>query len=387
MIYDANGNRADGHTGLTCVPGYPSRDTQADIWNGTLPSHHRKKGNGATHIGFQSVHKPVFRGQLQVAMEREELDEIVLDGSGLVIGVDKRLYEPRRGLIDCLAPVTATGKSGSVYVNQVNWDSFPPLDQLAFLFDEFFSKYDREVLMIVGEKRDGSGWLFHVPKQEGSTGLVTWTASDGEMEWFSGLARWVGTIHVHPGNSCIPSSTDIDDWAEPEKSGLHVIFGRNGDYTINGAIAGKTFELNSGTLKDYVRTLVEWTTSGRRPLNELLLQPKPVKVLWPDKKHEQSKKDRWTHFGNQNQIHMPKHSTSDGDESNFVTWMLERGGVSTIKIEQSQLGSMRVVFHKGSYYMMTLTAWLDMKSWGEELVDTMPPVKRLSIYPVKGGKM
>jgi len=233
--------------------------------------------------------------------------------------------------------------------------------------------------MIVGKKRDGSGWLYHIPRQEGSLGLVTWTAPDGEMDWFSRLARWVGTIHIHPGSGCTPSTTDIDDWAEPEKSGLHVIFGRDQSFTVNGAIAGRTFELDEGSLVKVTRTAVEWTTSGRRPLNELLLQPKPVRVVHDSK--------GWTHFGNrkQYQSHMPIRGTrhEEDDSRDFVTWMFDQGGM--LKIGQEQLGSMRVVFHQGSYYMVTLAKWLEVQEWAKDLVD-IPSAKRLSIYPVKGGR-
>lgn len=394
MIWDSESGLRDEDgidlcTDLTCVPDYPPESTRADMWNERFPNHYQEDEpygrsgfpREVTKIGFRSttMYKPAFRGQLQQALERSELDEIDLDGLGLVIGVDKRLYEPRQGLIDCLAPVVAKGDPGRVYVNEIDWNSFPPRGELAYLFDEFFSKYNREVLMIVGQRRDGQGWLYHIPRQEGSMALVTWSATNGEMDWFSRQARWIGTIHIHPGSSCTPSTTDIDDWAEPEKTGLHVIFGRNGDYTINGAIAGRTFELNKGTLKDYARTVVEWTTSGRRPLNKLLLRSKPVKVVC-------SRKD-WTHLGNKNPKHMPIQRTphESANKEDFVSWMFNQGGM--LKIGQEQLGSMRIVFYRDSYYIVTLPQWLNVQARAKGLIEDLPKAKRLSIYPVKGGRM
>lgn len=359
-------------TDLTRVAGYPSEATQADDWDDCLPYHYQER------VGFQSVgtFKQTFHGHLQEALSRDKLDEMTLDGSGLVIGVDKRLYEPRQGLIDCMAPAVVKGEPGSVYVSEVDWDSFPPLEELASLFDQFFSKYTREVLMIVGKKRDGSGWLYHIPKQEGSLGLVTWKSTDGEMDWFSRQARWIGTIHIHPGNDCTPSTTDIDDWAEPEKSGLHVIFGRDQDFTVNGAIAGRTFELNSGSLKGVKRDSVLWTTSGRRPLGELLLQPKPVKVF--------SYKKGRTLLGKKEQKRVSVSETPADKSDDFVTWVFSQGGM--LKIGQGQLGSMRIVFHQGSYYLVTLSRWIELQEWAKNLVD-IPKAKRLAIYPVKGGNV
>ncbi len=381
-LYDANGNRTC--CDLMGMPGYPPQETQADlVYHPGLPAYYQGKGNGATQIGFSKPLKQVFRGQLQEPLVREDLDEIELDSSELVIGADKRLYEPRRGLIDCITPVVVKGTPGHVYVDTIDWDSFPPMGQLAHLFDEFFSKYDREVLMIVGKLRNGSGWLFHVPKQTGSAGLVEWAATDGEMEWFSGLAKWIGTIHVHPGAWCTPSKTDVDDWAEPEKTGLHLIFGRNADYTINGAIAGRTFELEAGSLKGLARIHVEWTTSGRRPLNELLLKPNSIRV------HGLGGK-KWNKFGNhkQYQSQMPikgtPHNADNGEQTDFVEWMFNQGGM--LKVRPEQLCSMKIVPHNGSYYLVTQAKWLEVQEWANNLVD-IPEAKNLTIYPVKGGRM
>lgn len=377
-LYDFNGTRASCE-GVSMM-GYPSQEVEDG-----LPDYYRNLGIGTTKSGIglvkSTVFKPLFRGVLQDTLLRPDLDEINLASSDLVLGADKRLYETRRGLIDCLAPVVPKGKPGQVYVNEVDWDSFPPMSQLAYLFDEFFSKYDREVLMIVGKRRDGNGWLFHVPKQTGSAGLVEWSASDGEMAWFSRIARWIGTIHIHPGAWCTPSTTDINDWAEPEKTGLHMIFGRNQDFTINGSIAGRTFELDSGTLNDITREIVQWTTSGRRPLDELLLVPTPIVIS--------SKK--WSKFGSRpigagfeqsNSTNKPLASHT-GETSSFVTWMFNQGGM--FKVSPEDLGSMKIVPHEGSYYLVTKAKWLEIQSWANNLVD-IPVAKNLSIYPVKGGK-
>lgn len=374
--YDSNGNRPGtrryngriltGGTNLTRLAGCP------------LPDHYR--GTGPTRIGFgRGIHgTPSVSGILQIPLQRHDLDECTLEKSGLVLGKNKRLYESRRGLIDCMAEVKATGTAGQVYVDKVDWKSFPPMGELAFLFDKFFSKFDREVLMIVGWKRDGTGWMYHVPRQEGSSGLVTWSSTESEMAWFSKHSKWIGTLHVHPGTDCTPSQTDVDDWAEPCKSGLHVIFGRQQGYTINGSIAARTFQVESGTLSTTKRIPVGWTTSGRRPLMEILLQPPPVKIFQRNRLHGS---DRYRSPGS-----VVKYVPTTSSHSDFVDWVLAQTGI--LRVEKDQIESLRLVSHNGSYYLVTLDKWSEVqKEFKPRNEGTLPVARRLSIYTVRGDKI
>lgn len=219
------------------------------------------------------------KGVGQNLLLARELDRVHPSNTSLVMGEDKRVYEWRHGLIECLAPAKVVGNEPKVYVDDVDWSKFTPTGELAWLFHHFFSHFkDREVVMLVGRRRDGQGHLYHVPEQVGTCGGVKWNADDEEMDWFQDQAYWIGTIHSHPSNCARPSQTDIDDWADPEKSGLHVIFGRNGSFTVNGAIAERTFTLFKSDLCGVVSTTVTYSTSKGRSLSELLKKPKPVVV-------------------------------------------------------------------------------------------------------------
>lgn len=195
----------------------------------------------------------------------------------LYVGGDLRIYRDLMGIINARVPVAPKNDKPNIYIESINWDMFPPMQQLAFLFDNFFNKYDREVLMIYGKTRASEGWTFMVVDQVGTPAHVKWNDESG-MEEFSRLARWVGTIHVHPGSDCSASGVDLDDWEKPEKSGLHIIFGRKGDYKVYGALAGCVWLLLEGNHNDLDREEVAWHTSGNRDLDTLLKVPPPVKV-------------------------------------------------------------------------------------------------------------
>lgn len=319
--------------------------------------------------GFQSG-RGRFKGEGQALLATGDLEENLdfenkaFPSSGKVVGVDNRVYEPRLGLIECLAPAKVGEDSPKVYVDGVDWDSFPPYGELAYLFDNFFSHYDREVLMLVGKKRDGSGWLYHVPEQEGSCGSVEWKADDNEMGEFSDWAQWVGTIHIHPGIGCEPSQTDIDDWAEPEKSGLHLVFGRNGSYTISGAIAGRTFPLLDGEVEGVPRIAVEYTTSSGRTLEELL--KKPVATVVRKKSHkllEHHDAPSLSGFGARLDV--------------ALRW------ADAFPVEAEEMEDLRVISHDSRYYLMTPDQWDKVESWCDS--EEIPKVRTLRIRQAKGG--
>ncbi|KKK83393.1 hypothetical protein LCGC14_2793830, partial [marine sediment metagenome] len=191
-----------------------------DVWrNGRIVGTTESYPDNDEPFGFGVVTSK-YKGVGQSLLEVSDLKKVDLSSTSLVLGKDKRVYEERHGLIECLAPARTVGDDPSVYVSDVNWASFPPAGELAWLFHNFFSQYeDREVVMLMGRRRDGNGHSYHVPEQVGTCGGVKWDADNEEMGEFQDRADWIGTIHSHPGSCCGASQTDIDDWANPEKSG------------------------------------------------------------------------------------------------------------------------------------------------------------------------
>ncbi|KKM27664.1 hypothetical protein LCGC14_1572510, partial [marine sediment metagenome] len=231
------------------------------------------------------------------------------------------------------------------------------------LFDVFFGKYDREVLMLVGRKRDHSGWLYHIPKQIGSPGFVRWSADDEEMGIFSDKAQWIGTIHIHPGADCTPSQTDIDDWAEPEKSGLHLIFGRGGSYGIYGSIAGQTFRVYKSELGRTTRAKAYYTTSQGRSLAVLLTKPKPKPKPKP-----KSVFKSWPLVTSRSTVGTGTETETEmGTGKSYVERNLHAMRVSPISHDELQ--SLRMVSHGGQYYILTE---LQYECLGELCVDVCP---------------
>lgn len=323
--------------------------------------------------------KPTIKGKGQDLLGLSSLPLEDLSATTLVVGTDKRVYEKRLGLIECLAPARLDKEDPNVYVDKVDWANFPPMTELASLFDRFFSKYDREVLMLIGRKRDLSGWLYHVPKQEGSPGYVKWKWTDEEAGEFQKQARWIGTIHIHPGECCDPSQTDIDDWAEPEKSGLHLVFGRNGSYTINGAIAGKVFPLlRSDINHDLYRTEVEYSVSGSRSLEEVLTIPKPVKV-------HKTKKTRKGHRARRKATETNKaseHFVKIEDDSDYVEESMDI--IRALKVEPDQMEDLRLVSYGGNWYVMTVLQYTRLSAWCNDVCPT-PTAKRLRLNVKEGS--
>jgi proteasome lid subunit RPN8/RPN11 len=201
-----------------------------------------------------------------------------LPGVGrLMIGYDHRVYRKATGMVEliCEAEPAEDTKAG-VWIGNVRWDDYPPMGYLATLFDNFLSKYDREVMFVVGKRykpKDGNKWFCMVPYQEGTAGSISWKDKEG-MDWFLERARFLGTVHIHPDSWCDPSSVDIEHWSEKPCSGLHVIFGRDGSFTVHGSIAGHVVRLGDGDVKDTKRIEAPLFTSRNRKLKKLLKKPK-----------------------------------------------------------------------------------------------------------------
>lgn len=305
-------------------------------------------------MDFDTTTYQKYKGLGQEMKRIGELDVIDFESNDPlpIVGLDNRVYEMRHGLIECLAPVKLDKGDPDVYVKKIDWSRFPPETELSHLFETFFSQYDREVLMLVGWCRDGSGCRYHVPWQEGTAGRVTWKADLSEMGEFQSECFWVGTIHSHPGNSSRPSQTDIDDWALPEKSGLHLIFAKDGTYKIHGAIAGRTFEVGSGTVSDTSPTEGYITTSRNQPYKDLLTRPAPV-VLKSRKKWVTSLPRTRVTTGQWAAKAMPTYATS----SNLGTWVecLEAAGALGVEYQDSL--DLSLVMTEDSMFILTPDQW------------------------------
>lgn len=334
---------------------------------------------GSKTTRWEPVPSPGVKGTLQEFMPTSDLEKVDLHTTDLVVGEDNHLYAPRFGLIEGLAVKEPTTDEAHVYVDRIDWESYPPIEELAYLFDIFFKEFDREVLMLVGKKRDYSDcWLYHVPQQIGSPGHVEWTADDEEMGMFTDVAKWIGTIHIHPGADCTPSQTDIDDWAEPEKSGLHLIFGRNGSFAIYGSIAGSTFKVYGGHLTENVeRSEVPYTTSRGRSLEVLLAKPKPKPKPEPQKATVCPLSD----FGLDWEVLTSRSSV--GEEKSYVERNLHIMRISPINHDELQ--SLQMVFHGGRYYILTRAQYTTL---GELCSDVcpIPMAGNLSIRSIKDQK-
>lgn len=203
--------------------------------------------------------------------------EVGVDGVGtLYIGQDLRLYRKTTGLTQVIAPCSPVKDTEpEALLDGVRWEDFPPLGELRHLYETFLRQYDREVMFVIGKKWDDSGWFYMVPEQEGTAGSIDWEDKEGMEELFAAEAQWIGTCHIHPGASCTPSGTDIENWKKPEQSGLHIIFGRRGDFSITGSASGFSMLLLEGHIRHSEVIEVALRASMDRPLKELLRIPPP----------------------------------------------------------------------------------------------------------------
>jgi hypothetical protein len=141
------------------------------------------------------------------------------------------------------------------------------------------SRYDREVgLMVARDRVDHKRFYYMVPEQEGTPGGVEWD-DPRASETLGILGRYVGSLHVHPGNSAEPSGTDVEQWAEPGNQGFHYVFGRGGSFTLHGAVRSRVFPLAQGSIRRWPKgKLPPVYTSGNRSLETLLKVP-PSQVI------------------------------------------------------------------------------------------------------------
>jgi proteasome lid subunit RPN8/RPN11 len=334
-------------------------------------------------FGFGSTSQDC-KGTKQALLTVDDFVGADLMAHNLVVRYDRRVYETRDGLIKCLAPAKLCAGEPDIYVEAIDWLRFPPQDHLAWLFYNFFHKYtDREVVMLVGERLNREGWLYYVPEQVGTSGFVRWTADDEEMNWFQERARWIGTIHIHPGNDCKPSQTDIDDWAEPEKSGMHIVFGRDGSFTVNGAIAERTFELYSNCVRQeqsWSKEQVRYQTSKGRSLEELLKKPKPV-VVKPHVRRGSVVAVRRVQKEASSWIEASQ--WVEESKKDFVEESLEM--VGALQLDQDNGAAvMRFVEYNGLIYMVSASQWKELTEWCKG-VCPMPKSKKIRLMGVRGG--
>jgi proteasome lid subunit RPN8/RPN11 len=227
------------------------------------------------------VGEPYVSGQLQEYKGAEEFKSADnTDWEKVHLGPGPWLYREWDGVAKAFVPVETPTEKPMVYVEEVDWSQVPPVEELCYLYHAFFKKYDREVLIVVGKSRSQDEHFYFVPKQVGTGGGVEWKADD-DMDEFQRVAQWVGTIHVHPGVSAEASGIDVDEWAEPKKSGLHIIFGRDGTFHVYLAVAGRTILVLESTVSGVSSLQVVLWTSHGKPLKELLLKPKPMPMRRP----------------------------------------------------------------------------------------------------------
>lgn len=201
----------------------------------------------------------------------------------VMVGPDMRLYRKTRGLMEIICEVEPTEKTvPGLYYGGVNWDEYPKMQYLADLYDQFFSRYKREVMLLVGKLHDPKPgkcpWMFMVPRQVGTTGSISWDDLKG-TNWFLQHARFLGTIHVHPGAGTSPSGPDLRHWEEKDCSGIHVIFGRNGAFSVHGSAYGHAVSIADGTVEGIERLPAPLCTSMNQSLGSLLRIPKELKKV------------------------------------------------------------------------------------------------------------
>ncbi len=280
----------------------------------------------------------------------------------VMVGADLRLYRQTHGLLELIVPCEPRKKTKpGLWYKSVKREDYPPLSELVYLFDTFLSKYTREVMFVVGRRYDNNEFYYMVPAQVGTAGGIEWNDKKG-MEWFSEVARFLGTVHVHPGFGASPSSTDVNHWKEKSCSGLHVIFGRNGSFTIHASVAGFVVKIEEGETDKVERAKVVLHTSQNLKLKKLLLKPPPVQIAkttfrktqrhlnFPTKAEAAAGFD-WEKFLDQYQP----------TKVDAVTNVLEGVGAFTADPteEDHTAISLRILRHKGRTWVMSEEQYLD----------------------------
>lgn len=288
----------------------------------------------------------------------------------VMVGSDLRLYRRANGILSLIVPCEPRDKTKPVvWFGSVDKDKWPPLGQLASLYDNFLSKFKREVMCVIGALHDGSGFRFMIPQQKGDGGSVEWDDEEG-MDWFAEEARFIGTVHIHPGEGCTPSTTDVDDWEEPVKSGVHFVLGREEGYTVSASIAGHVLRCGKGSIKGVTRLPVDLCLPPDRTMKDSLEIKQPVRTLVRVLTHNDYRNgqtlNRWNGPDDDDIIGY-RHGTPDG-----IADCLLMAGAHPYPAEPSDFHIMlRMVQFDGHMWLMTEDSYvhyLDLvcESVGEE---------------------
>lgn len=214
--------------------------------------------------------KPLEGKQAMLTVEEQQQ-------AGLYIGRDNRVYRRTKGSLVADVPAELLGEAPTslLYTDQIDRSLCPPLGQIRHLFDTFMGHYSREILVWIGrDRKDKAQWHYMVPKQEGTSGSVEYDDPDGTTAArLAAKAKWVGSIHTHPGNSAYPSSVDTDNWRKGDCTGFHFIVARDHSYYLCAVIGGVTWTIENGTLPEAIPC--DFEVAGDLPLDQVLLEPKP----------------------------------------------------------------------------------------------------------------
>lgn len=196
-----------------------------------------------------------------------------IEERGLWIGDDHRVYQITNGLIKAFLPAGTPGEPFAQFMG-IDEDKLLEPQRVRHLFDMVMSKYQRETwLWWFAHRQHPKTFKVMIPRQRGTSASVNIEDADTALEQIGPDYRFVGTIHTHPGAWCDPSGTDLETWAKPEFSGLHMILGRNGHFTLNVALLGRHWKYPEGELP-LESWDTPWETQDNKPLDETLLEPK-----------------------------------------------------------------------------------------------------------------
>lgn len=312
-------------------------------------------------------------GQLQELKDVEEFRKSSAEEE-VEVGPGPWVYRRWEGVAKALVPIETPPEGLQVYVEEIDWGLLPPRGELSCLYHSLFKKYDREILVVMGRSRTEDKCLYFVPRQTGTSGGVDWEA-DEDIDEFNKVARWVGTIHIHPGGMSPDASTvDVEEWAAPEKSGLHIILGRNETFQVYLAVAGRTIHVLTESLKDVRQVKVTVCTSQGKPLEELLRKPKPVETRIPQHygnirdtgttRNVRSKfQDQVRDWEEEQELRYPHHeSYADEDDSGYSLSSglddLADAGMALMTVEDEVFLS---VEQDGLYYVMSDADYQDLR--------------------------
>jgi hypothetical protein len=230
------------------------------------------------------------------------------NGEPAYVGSDGTLFQRTAGAVQALVPMgerfaaewrtaVAEGK-GETAVNGWMEDAepdgllesldlkfCPPTWALKQLHEDLLRKYDREVGVFNGLKRDGT-FVFVVPEQEGTAGGIDIDDASEALETMREAGgRVVGITHCHPGSWT--GRSGIDEGSFERWNGIHPILSEDrATMRLHGSVRGYIWSLEEVSLKGARRPKamapVEILRAAGKPLAELLKEPKPVVVTAAD---------------------------------------------------------------------------------------------------------